>query len=91
MVAHDICLRGIIAANDVDLARPNHFTWRERSIRTIVHEFGHFLGLDHEYEGLSALDSNLQELVDGDKEVIAAKKKTSMRLDCGSVMDSLSR
>jgi len=92
-VPHDIVYRGIVtektAKNPATVAKK----WPPiiRSNRTIVHELGHFFGLDHENIGMWCHfwenDVGKQALLDAAKET----NINALTFDNASVMDSLRR
>jgi hypothetical protein len=101
-VAHDICFRAIspdaaIAAKPASAELARNRTRRDLDSRTLLHELGHFLGLDHEHNGLYS------HCIFGDvgptgqdpeyfKTIMKLRQQyKSTKYDTGSVMDVLWR
>lgn len=92
-VPHDIVYRGIVTKETAMKPATVAKKWPPviRSNRTIVHELGHFFGLDHENIGLWCHfwenDVGKQALLDAAKET----NINALTFDNSSVMDSLRR
>lgn len=90
-IPHDICYRGIVTEKTEKQRAVRKGKWAplDRSKRSLVHELGHFFGLDHENDGFWC---KLYENAETSEKVIAAAKKTGTRptiFDEASAMDSL--
>jgi hypothetical protein len=92
-IPHDICYRGIVtettAGNPSTV--PGKWPPLDRSKRTIVHELGHFFGLDHENIGLWC---KFWVDVAGKKALLDAANELNINatmFDNASIMDSLRR
>jgi len=91
LIPHDICYRGIVTEEGAKKAPTGPKNWPPvyRSTRTVVHELGHFFGLDHENLGLWC---KFWSGVEGKQALLDAAKDTSFNatmFDNASVMDSL--
>jgi hypothetical protein len=89
-VVHDICYRGIATKETAEDSAPLANTWPliTQSQRTIVHELGHFFGLDHENLGFWGM---LWEDREGRESLLAAAEVVNVKaitFDNASVMDA---
>ena len=90
-VPHDICYRGIVTEQTAKNPPKGPKSWPPvyRSSRTVVHELGHFFGLNHENIGLWC---KFWSGVEGKQALLDAAKATDFNatiFDNASVMDSL--
>jgi hypothetical protein len=90
-VPHDMCYRGIVTEKTSTNPPTGPKNWPPvyRSSRTVVHELGHFFGLDHENIGLWC---KFWSNVEGKQALLDAARETNVNatiFDNASVMDAL--